>query len=129
MRIVDTNVIVALIVDDRTEQREAALAWAEHAASEDDDLLVTESVLVEVCRVLERSCGLARQAAADAVALAALTPPLRPWDPQLAEGALALMSRRPSLSITDCLLAQRAARHDASILTFDAALLRGLRKT
>jgi predicted nucleic acid-binding protein len=129
VRIVDTNVIVALIVDDRAEQQEAALVWGEHAANEGDGLLVTESVLVEVCWVLERSHSLARRAVAETVALIALTPPFTPWNPDLAERALALMSRRPALSITDCLLAQRAARDDASILTFDTALCRGLNKT
>ena len=33
MRIIDTNVLVALIVDDRPEQRAAALTWAARMSS------------------------------------------------------------------------------------------------
>lgn len=122
MILADTNVLVALLVDGRDAQRDAALTAIGEAQRSGRAVVVTESVLVEVCWVLERSYDVSRALVAEALQPLVSAPPLRPWDDGLTREALALMARQPALSITDCLLACRAAREGAGILTFDRGL-------
>ena len=124
MTLVDTNVLIALMVDGRDSQREEALAELGRLMKDGEQGLVCESVLVEACWVLERSYRLRRRKVAEALRGLISTPPLRTWDPTLTDAALALMARRPSLSLTDCLLLRRSAGNGSLVLSFDAGMLR-----
>ena len=126
---VDTNVLIALMVEGRDSQREEALAKLEQLRVDTEPALVCESVLVETCWVLERSYGLRRREAAESVRALLSTPPLRTWDPAVTDAALALMARRPALSITDCLLLRRVAGSGSPLLSFDVGLLREARRS
>jgi predicted nucleic acid-binding protein len=126
--LVDTNVLIALVVDGRDSQREEALAQLGPLRADAGPALVCESVLIEACWVLERSYRLRRSEVAEALRCLILTPPLRAWDPPLADAALALMARRPTFSVTDCLLLSRAAETGRPVMTFDAGLRREVRR-
>ena len=124
MILVDTNVLIALMVDGREAQRQAALVELTHQGAQGTNVVVCESVLVEACWVLERSYRLDREKVAEALRRLISTPPLTAWDPALADAALALMTHRPALALTDCLLLRRAADFGGCVLTFDDAVLR-----
>lgn len=124
MILVDTNVLVALMVDGRESQREEALAMLAQFEVDGELASVCESLLVETCWVLERSYRLPRPDVAQAVRKLISTSPLRAWDPGLADAALALMGRRPAFSVTDALLLRRAADTGNPVMSFDAGLVR-----
>jgi predicted nucleic acid-binding protein len=126
--IVDTNVLIALMVDGRDSQRDAALTQLERSQSEADVALVCEAVLVEACWVLERSYRLGRAEVAVVMRSLLSTPPLRTWDPALTDASLELMARRPALSVTDCLLLRRSADTGDPALSFDSGLVHELRR-
>jgi predicted nucleic acid-binding protein len=128
MMLVDTNVLIALLVSDRPEQAAAALQFLEEARDQGRGALVSESVLLETCWVLERSYGLPRFEVAGLVGGLIAAEPFRAWDPSLAHTALSTMRESPALSITDCLLAALAKRTGATVLTFDRGLRRATRR-
>jgi predicted nucleic acid-binding protein len=124
--LVDTNVLIALMVDGRDSQRQAALVQLERLKAEADVALVCEGVLVEACWVLERSYRLGRSEVAVALRTLISTPPLRSWDPALTDASLELMARRPALSVTDCLLLRRSADTGDPVMSFDTGIVREL---
>ena len=126
MTLVDANVVLSLFVEDRPEHTKLALDAVREARANAAPLTVSESVLVEVCWVLERSYERDRaEMAADLREMFAETA-IVAWDPSLAEDSLSLVSRKPTLSITDALLVCRARRTGAGVITFDRGLKRAL---
>jgi predicted nucleic acid-binding protein len=117
MRIADTNVLLALIVDDRP--RHAALI---EAAIDPDSapVLITEAVLVETASVLCWSYRYKRSGAADALLDAVNGPGIRLWDRRRAERALRLMLADGTLGLVDCLLIEQALDEGDELITFDA---------
>lgn len=126
MILADTNALLPLLVDDRPKETEAVLIALDEATATGEAVVVTESVLVEVCAVRRRDYGLGREDVAVAVDSLLSAAPLTSWDAPLASHALTLMRRDPGLAITDCLLAARAERRGAAVLTFDRNLQRAL---
>jgi len=126
MILADTNAILALVVADRESENEAVVAVMEAAAHRDEVIVVCEAVLVETCRVLRHTYGLDRDEIAEALERLLVTRPIQAWDPSEASAALVLMRHKPALALTDCLLAVRAVRSGAQVLTFDCVLQREL---
>jgi predicted nucleic acid-binding protein len=122
VKLVDANALTALIDSARTEQYARMRELAAQALANGDRLVVPEAVLVETAWVLRRAYGLTGAATAATLRELLSTPPMTAWDHEVAVSALELMESRPSLSITDCLLAARAARLGAEVVTFDARL-------
>jgi predicted nucleic-acid-binding protein len=117
MRIADTNVLLALVVDDRP--RHAALI---EAAIDPDrsPLLITEAVLVETASVLCWSYRYKRSAAADALLDVLNAPGIMVWDRRRADRALRLMRADGALGLVDCLLIEQALDEGDELITFDA---------
>ena len=126
MILADTNAILALVVGDREPENEAVVAVMEAAALRGEGIVVCEAVLVETCRVLRHTYVLQRDEIAEALEQLLGTRPIEARDQGEASAALALMRRKPVLALTDCLLAIRAARCEAQVLTFDRVLQREL---
>ena len=122
MILLDANSMIALMVDGRTDEANSVLNALREAGESGEEVIVTESVLVEVCWVMERSYRVLRQEVAQQATDMLSAPPVRAWNPQLAEDALHLMREIPALSLTDSLLVCRAQRDDAAVLTFDRGL-------
>jgi len=120
----DTNAVVALVVADRQEQREAVLLAVERAVSAGDCVVVSEAVLVESFWVLQTRYGLSEPEVADRLRAILSAGGVEPFDARLAETALLVAQRAPALSIVDCLLVARAEAHGDAVLTFDKRLAR-----
>jgi predicted nucleic acid-binding protein len=113
----DTNFVLALLVPDRRHEHARALALAQRHGP----FVVSESVLVETCWVLESSYAVSRKNVAVLMSDALESEHLVAWDSVLARRALELMREDPRLSVVDCLLAASTLEGDA-VLTFDTRL-------
>ena len=120
----DTNALVALVVDDRAEQRAAVLVELERARAGHGSVVVSESVLVEAIWVLTTRYGLAQSEAASRLASILAANGLEAFDTELVNTALGLASSKPALSIVDCLLVLRSWKLGDAVLTFDERLAR-----
>jgi predicted nucleic-acid-binding protein len=117
MKLADTNVVLSLIVGDRSEQTALAEAALDPLGV---PVLITEGVLVESASVLCWSYRFKRAAAAEALLGVLGTPGVVTWDRSRAERALRLMRADGALGLVDSLLIERALDEGDDILTFDA---------
>lgn len=115
----DTNALLAVILDDRADDRGRVAAWT----SQHGVLTVSECVLVETFWVLESVYQHPRVRVAHLLEVALESEELIAWDPVLASRALRLLQRDPRLGIVDCILAARS-RDGEVICTFDRRLNR-----
>jgi predicted nucleic-acid-binding protein len=117
MKLADANVVLSLIVGDRSEQTALAEAALDPLGV---PVLITEGVLVESASVLCWSYRFKRAAAAEALLGVLGTPGVVTWDRSRAERALRLMRADGALGLVDSLLIERALDEGDDILTFDA---------
>jgi len=120
----DANALVAALVPGRDAQRRTVT----DAARVHGPLQIGESVLAEVCWVLERTYRMPRSEVAVLVRAALGSRDFRAWDPDLADTALARMHSAPRLSFVDCLLVERALAGE-TVLTFDRGLARAIERS
>jgi predicted nucleic acid-binding protein len=121
---IDTNALVSFLLPGRRQDHRVVADRIRDAGT----VIVCESVLAETLWVLGRTYGVGRADASTLVRGMLDTEGIDAWDPGLADDALQLMSRSPSLSIVDCLLMVRA-RRDHVILTFDRDLARAIERS
>ncbi|MBN1192833.1 MAG: PIN domain-containing protein [Coriobacteriia bacterium] len=118
---VDTNGLLACILDDRPGERARTAEWVrDHGA-----LTVDECVLAEACWVLESVYMHPRRKVAQLLLAALASEELMAWDPELTDCALSMMHRDPKLGIVDCILAARTLTGDL-VRTFNRRLSRAI---
>ncbi len=113
----DTNAVLAYLLPDRPTECAVVAEWVDSHGP----LLVTESVLAEVCWVLGTEPTRGRAALVEQVGSIMESSSFTLWDENLVSIALWLMERHPKLAVVDCLLAARAVGGDV-VVTFDRRL-------
>ncbi len=113
----DTNVVISLLLPDRRSEASRIVEQAELFGP----FVVSESVLVEVCWVLESVYSIRRGEVALLMGDALLSEHLVSWDTALSRRALHIMGANEKLSAVDALLVARAAEGD-TVLTLDRVL-------
>lgn len=119
-RYVDTNILVRIMTNDVPHLAEQAFDEIQRARS--GELLVTDEVLDELFTLLERNAlyKLPRQSIVKLAEGIIKTPQFELSAASL--DAFDLYAKHPKLDFVDCLLAAKAGKKRARVLTFDKEL-------
>lgn len=120
MTILDANAILRYLLKDIPEQSQRTKEVIQNGATTNPE------ILAEVVYVLKGVYDLERSDIS--LSLKTLLSEIQCKEKAVVLFALDLYSEKPSLDFIDCLLCGYKAKHNASILTFDKALLKELER-
>ena len=124
MKALDTNVIIRYLVQDDAAQGRKAAAFIEGAASEGDQILLSNVVLCETVWVLDSAYGYAKSDIEGAIEKLLRTATFQFEAKDIVSSAFEDY-RAASVDFADCLIGRLHASHGCEpTATFDAALRR-----